>query len=214
MAPNDRLPSGGSGGTRAYIAGAVAVVLAMAGVWLFVLRDRLPLIGRRTPAVTYGISLVPDATGTLVEIVGETSDNSLPTHVEMELRTTDDASLTQGGVASGGRLRYSDVQDGLGTVLPAEQVRSGRLLAVGTDGRRLRLSFHVSSVEGNRVIYPIPRSADLTWVQARVYPQGVTVTCWADKGSENPAYAPCENPQGEVIDGGRHSTVRLLIQPT
>jgi hypothetical protein len=73
----------------------------------------------------------------------------------------------------------------------------------------------VAKVSGDRrVVYPIPRSPDLTWVQARVYPQRGTVTCWADTDAEGSAFGPCEIPQGEAIDGSHHSMVRLMIQPS
>jgi hypothetical protein len=188
--------------------------VATAAVWVLSGHTGLPFLGGTLPVVTYGISLVPDATGTTVEVIGETADDSLPPHVELRLVTSDDVTLTAGGPASGGRLFYSDVRDGLGNTLPAEQVRTGVLRDVGTDGRRLSLSFHVASVDGaQRVVYPIPQSPDLTWVKARVYPEGGKLTCWADGRTEGSAFGPCESPQGDVVEGARHTAVRLVIQP-
>jgi len=102
------------------------------------------------------------------------------------------------------------VQDGLGNVLPADQVRSGELRNVGTDGRQLRLGFHVDAVAGQRIIYPIPTSPQLSWVAAHLYPQG-TLICWADAASGDSPFGPCE--QGDPIDGKRHSSLRLVLTP-
>lgn len=204
---------GGSRGLR-YVVGTVLVLVATAAAWALSGHDGPPFLGGAKPVVTYGISLVPDATGTTVEIIGETADNSLPPKVELHLMTTDDVTLTAGGPPTGGRLLYSDIRDGLGNTLPADQVRSGLLRNVGTDGRRLSLSFHVAKVDGDRrVVYPIPRSPDLIWVQARVYPQRGAVTCWADTRVAGSAFGPCESSEGDVIDGSRHAAIRLVIQP-
>jgi hypothetical protein len=163
--------------------------------------------------MTYGISLVPDTTGTRVEVVGETVDASLPSRLDLDLVVRDDAALTQGGPATGQPLRYSDVQDGLGNIMPADQVRAGKLRGVATDGRRLRLSYHVSIAGSTRVVYPIPSSPDLAWARAQVYVQRSTLTCWADAPSGDSAFGPCEQSQGEVIDGTRHAAVRLVVRP-
>jgi hypothetical protein len=196
------------------VVGAVLVLVATAAAWVLSGHGGLPFPVGAKPVVTYGISLVPDATGTTVEIIGETADNSLPPKVELRLMITDDVALTAGGPATRGRLLYSDVRDGLGNILPAEQVRSGQLRSVGTDGRRLSLTFHVAKVGGDRrIVYPIPRSPDLIWVQARLYPQRGAVTCWADTPATGSVFRPCESPEGDVIDGSRHSSVRLVVQP-
>jgi hypothetical protein len=205
---------GGIGRALIYVAVAILVPIATVAVWVLTGHSALPFLGGSPPVVTYGISLVPDATGTTVEIIGETAENSLPSHVELRFVTSDDVTLTAGGPATGGRLFYSDVRDGLGNTLPADQIRAGVLRDVGTDGRRLSLTFHVASVDGaQRIVYPIPRSPDLTWVQARVYPQGGKLTCWADGRSDRSAFGPCESPDGDVVDGARHNSVRLLVQP-
>jgi hypothetical protein len=206
---------GGIGRALLYVAVAVLVPIATVAVWVLTGHTGVPFLGASPPVVTYGISLVPDMTGTTVEIIGETAENSLPPRVELRFVTTDDVSLTGGGPTTGGRLFYSDVRDGLGNTLPADQIRAGVLRDVGTDGRRLSLTFHVASIDGTqRIVYPIPRSPDLTWVQARVYPQGGKVTCWADGRSGGSAFGPCESPDGDVVDGARHTSVRLLVQPT
>jgi hypothetical protein len=202
------------GAVLALAVGSVTVLVAVAA-WVLARHQWPTMFGSGTPAITYGISLVPDETGTLVEIIGETSGD-LPLHVDVDLRTVDDVPLAKGGPATGDQLHYSDVTDGLGNIMPAEQVRSGRLRGVGTDGRRLQLSFHVASV-GNqrRIVYPIPQSPDLTWVLARLYPQDADVSCWADSSSGGgSAFTTCENPKGDEIDGSKHTTVRLVVQPS
>jgi hypothetical protein len=198
-------------GPIALLAAALVVALVAVAGW-FVLQRRGvgPFAGGRN-VVTLGISLVPDATGTVVEVVGETSDGSLPSTLDLELTPTDDAALVDGGRSTGRKLLYSDVQDGLGNVMPADQVRSAHLLDVGTDGRRLRLTFHVASVDGRRVVYPIPRSEQLGWVRARLYVSTGTVTCWGDAPSGDSAYGPCVSPQPSEIDGTKHADVRLEL---
>jgi hypothetical protein len=196
----------------ALFAAAVVVLLVLVAGWVLLRREGVGPFGSRRAVVTLGISLVADATGTVVEVVGETSDESLPAALDLDLRPADDAALVLGGPATGERLRYSDVQDGLGNVLPADQVRAARLTRVGTDGRRLRLTFHVEAVDGRRIVYPIPTSPQLGWVRARLYVGSGTVTCWGDAPSGTSAFGPCENPQASEIDGTRHSNVRLELK--
>jgi hypothetical protein len=190
----------------------VVLALVLTAGWVVLRHGGFGPFGTRRNVVTLGISLVPDATGTVVEVVGETSDGSLPATLDLDLRPADDAALVQGGSATGQRLRYSDVRDGLGNVLPADQVRSARLLNVGTDGRRIRLTFHVAAVDGRRIVYPIPKSPQLGWVRARLYVPTGTVTCWGDAPSGDSAFGACETPQATEIDGTRHANVRLELK--
>jgi hypothetical protein len=199
-------------GAIALLSAAVVVVLVLTAGWVLLRREGIGPFGTRRDVVTLGISLVPDATGTVVEVVGETSDGSLPATLDLDLRPADDVALVQGGPATGQRLRYSDVRDGLGNMLPPEQVRSGHLTGVGTDGRRVRLTFHVAAIGGHRIVYPIPTSPQLGWVRARLYVTAGTVTCWGDAPSGNSAFGPCESPQASEIDGTRHATVRLELE--
>jgi hypothetical protein len=193
---------------RVLFGSSAVVVLVLAGGWfLFDTEMGASLLGQDKAVVTYGISLVPDTTGTQVEVIGESS-GSIPSRVDVDLRTVDDVTLTNGGPTTGARLHYSNMEDGLGNVIPAEQVRSGRLREVNTDGRRLQLSFHVDMLAGNRIIYPVPMSPQLDWVAAHLYPQG-TMTCWADGASGDSAFAPCG--QSETIDGKQHASLRLAL---
>jgi hypothetical protein len=193
------------------VAVATAVVLGIAG-GLYLLGGDGPLrLNRQHSVVTIGISVIPDATGTAVEVMAESADGSLPSKLDLELTRADDVSLTTGGSSTGGTLRYSDVRDGLGDLMPAEQVRSGRLAAVGTDGRRLALSYHVAAINGRRIVYPIPRTSQLTWVRARLYAPNGKVTCWGDTPSNRSVFVPCSGPQVGEIDGGRHSAIRLEL---
>jgi hypothetical protein len=217
-------PAGDGRRPRQTLVALSVVVLLSVVVGVLVARRGTLLPGRERTALTYGISVTPDQTGTLVELVGETPDGSLPSRLDLDLVVTDDAHLTRGVPSTGARLRYSDLKDGLGNTFPADQVRSGRLRGVGTDGRRLSLSFHAGSVGSRRVVYPVPRSEDITWVRARVYAQTETVMCWADgrrpdgrsaeSPSERSAFTPCEHQAGEEIDGSRHSSIRLELRPS
>jgi hypothetical protein len=198
-------------GAVALLSAAVVVVLVVVAGWVLLRKEGVRPFGTRRSVVTLGISMVADATGTVVEVVGETSDGSLPATLDLDLRPADDAALVEGGPATGQRLRYSDVQDGLGNMLPPEEVRSARLTGVGTDGRRFRLTFHVAAISGRRIVYPIPTSPQLRWVRARLYVTAGTVACWGDAPSGASAFGPCESPGASEIDGTRHSTVRLEL---
>jgi hypothetical protein len=196
-----------------WVAAAATVVLYIIAGCVLLERRGNNLLGllNQPIAVTYGIALTADATGTLVEVVGETADGSLPIHLTVDLMPRDDAQLPQGSQASGSRLLYSDVQDGLGTTMPADQVRTAHLLSVGTDGRRIRLAFHVAAVGGRRIVYPIPQSPALRWVHARLYVQTGTVLCWGNRPAGGTVFSPCQCPAPGEVDGTRHDTIRLEL---
>jgi hypothetical protein len=199
--------------TLGVIAALVVAVLGIGGAWLLVTGRGLPRLGRPV-AVTVGISAVPDATGTQVEMVAESADDSMPSTVDVDLTRADTAALIDGGSSSGGLLVYSDVRDSFGSLLPPDQVRAARLVAVPTDGRRLRLTFHVATVNGQRIFYPIPRLSGVTWNWARLYLQTGRITCWANGSDEKQRNSYRRCPGGESpdrVDGGGHSALRLEL---
>jgi hypothetical protein len=196
------------------VAAAVIAVIALAVGWV-VIRRELPVgLGGAPSPVNIGISLTPDATGTVVEVVEESPDGDLPPTLEIELARSDDVTIDQGTPATGKQLRYSDVTDGFGTHMPAQQVRAAHLAEVRTDGRRLRLAFHVAAIDGRRVIYPILRTSKIAWISTRLYVSGATVNCWGNASGSNSErrFVPCTMSGPDLVDGTEHSLLRLELR--
>lgn len=197
------------------IAAISAGLLLLAAGWVTITRG-LPgglagLDGRAVP-VSIGISLTPDATGTVVDVVAESADSALPSTLAIDLVRADDVTLAQGAPATGKQLRYSDVTDGFGSAMPPQQVRDARLADVRTDGRRLRLSYHVAAIDGRRIVYPIPRTPRISWISARLYLSGGTVSCWGTASSSGEGtFSPCTTSGPDLIDGSERSVLRLEL---
>ena len=216
--PADRPMPGRDPGNRLLllvIAAISAGLLVLAAGWVAITRG-LPgglagLDGAAVP-VSIGISLTPDATGTVVEVVEESADSALPPTLAIDLARADDVTLGQGTPATGKPLRYSDVTDGFGSEMPPQQVRDAALAEVRTDGRRLRLAFHVAAIDGRRIVYPILRTSRITWISARLYVSGGTVTCWGNTpgGPEN-SLRPCATTGPDLVDGSQHQLLRLEL---
>lgn len=200
---------GADNGKALVTVGVAVAALATVAVAL-VPGGSLPFL-RLPRSVTVSVTLTPDPAGTMVEVVAESTNGRLPSSLDLELPVVDDVTLIGSAApASGQRLVYSDVQDGLGNVLSAEQVRSG-YFGVRTDGRRLQLTFHVASVSGRRIVYPIPRSGELSWLTARVYATRGTVSCSGDSPRGARTFVPCSGWQQGEIHGSRHSRLRLEL---
>jgi hypothetical protein len=197
------------------LAAVGAVLLLLAAGWVTLTRG-LPgglagLDGSEIP-VSIGISLTPDATGTVVEVVEESADSALPATLAVDLARADDVTVTQGAAATGKQLRYSDVTDGFGSEMPPQQVRDARLSEVRTDGRRLRLTYHVAAIDGRRIVYPILRTSRITWISARLYVSGGKVNCWGTPSASGAgAFTPCTTSGPDLIDGAKQSVLRLEL---
>ncbi|MDQ1289805.1 MAG: hypothetical protein QG622_3371 [Actinomycetota bacterium] len=192
-------------------AGAAVLVAALGAVALVTDGGGLPFLTSGEP-VEAMVSLTPDAAGTRVEFVARSQSGSLPSSLTVDLPADDKVTITGESVPPTGKpLIYSDVTDGLGTPMPAEEVRAGRLTDVRTDGHELKMIFHVRAVDGRRIVYPIPVSEDLSWTSLRYSMTGATATCLADTSGDTRTFAPCaEGTTGEV-DGKNHTQVRLEI---
>jgi hypothetical protein len=202
-----------TGGSLLILVVTLLILTLVIGVgWYLISGSSLSRFGRPVQ-VTIGISATPDATGTKVEMVAESDDGDIPAVVTVDLTRRDDATLLDGGSATGRDLVYSDVTDTFGTVMPADQVRSARLTAVATNGQRLRLSFHVAAVDGHRVVYPIPRIEGLAWVRARLYVLTGRVACWANGAddAQTGRFRHCPGGTTDQIDGGAHTALRLEL---
>jgi hypothetical protein len=190
------------------------VVLVIAAGWFLIDSGGLDLLRHGQTQVNVGVSLTPDATGTLVEVLEESPDSSLPQEMDIDLARSDDATVTQGSPATGLELHYSDVSDGFGAI-PAAQVRSAHLTRIHTDGRRLHLIFHVDSIQGRRIVYPIPRSSRISWMSTQLYINGVRSSCSGNVpgSAAEGTFVPCAMAATDMIDGSHHTLLRLELTP-
>jgi hypothetical protein len=156
------------------------------------------------------ITLTPDSTGTVVEFIAKAEHGTLPSSMSVSLPAKDDATIAGGSVTPTGKsLVYSDVVDGLGTAMPAEEIRAGQLSDVRTDGRQVRLSFHVKAVDGRRVVYPVPVSGDMSWTLARYYTEKGSIVCHMDSPRDTRTFTSCPQGARGEVDGRAHSQIRL-----
>jgi hypothetical protein len=158
------------------------------------------------------VQLTPDATGTRVQVTERARRGNLPSSVDLGFITSDNGRETDGGSLSGATLTYSDPRDSAGRLLPSDQLARGHL-RVPTSRGEVRYSYHVDSVGGRRVIYPVADSTVMAWATMRIPPTGVT--CLTEDSMSEPTdrlFRPC-TPSASILDDHHNSNMIRLELP-
>jgi hypothetical protein len=160
---------------------------------------------RRVP-VDVVVHLTPDDAGTRVDVEERARSGTLPPTLAFGLQSIDRGRLDTGEQLTHAALVYSNVRDGRGRPVPASNGR----YTVPTDGRVVRLSFHVDAVRGRRIVYPVPGMTATGWQTVRIPARPRCATSYGANQTDPPVFTPC-TPSGTLLDSAHHDWIRLEL---